>query len=325
MNSSSTQSLDQIDKFLEMLYEGIPEKTAATYIISNLCKSGNVQKLLKNGNYFIFIIESLIPALSRVLMEDGKRSMDLVRNILITFSSISTFPEYHGIITKNKIGDSCFKVIQRELERIETLFGENSIESVLSQKDEVEAKKLLAMFKKQDALFYYSVEILLNLSSNLEVEVKMVKRDISSKLLEIIGCQQKRSLDIVGIEVLQLTILFLKKLCLYKENMNIVSNFPTIIETIIYIFDIGNQNLTQITLKFMKNMALDAFFRSQCSNKKFISIIFSFLDKEIYYDQAIYILYLLSMDDNCRELFSEVKDAIPFVFDTLIIANEKIT
>jgi hypothetical protein len=58
--------------------------------------------------------ESLMSALSRVLREDGKRSMELVTNIIYIFFCFSNFSQFHSFITSNKIGDLCIKIIDQE-------------------------------------------------------------------------------------------------------------------------------------------------------------------------------------------------------------------
>ena len=56
-------------------------------------------------------------ALSRVLREDGRKSMELVTNIIYIFYCFSNFSQFHSIITQNKLGDMCLRIIQQELYR----------------------------------------------------------------------------------------------------------------------------------------------------------------------------------------------------------------
>lgn len=50
-------------------------------------------------------------ALSRVLREDGKRSMELMTNIVSIFYHFSDMTEVHGILTTNKVGDLTLRVV----------------------------------------------------------------------------------------------------------------------------------------------------------------------------------------------------------------------
>ncbi len=68
--------------------------------------------------------ESLISALCRVLREDGKRSMELVTNIIYVFFCFSNFSEFHEFLTTNKLGDMCFKIIDHEKARFQILVSD---------------------------------------------------------------------------------------------------------------------------------------------------------------------------------------------------------
>lgn len=47
--------------------------------------------------------ETLMQTLSRVLREDGKRSIDLCTNIISVFFSVSNFTQFHGLIMQNQV------------------------------------------------------------------------------------------------------------------------------------------------------------------------------------------------------------------------------
>lgn len=69
-------------------------------------------------------------ALSRVLREEWKRSIELSTNIVFTFFSFSTYNEFHPIILQYKIGSLCMDVIDYELKRFDqwkdNIEGKNS-------------------------------------------------------------------------------------------------------------------------------------------------------------------------------------------------------
>jgi hypothetical protein len=60
-------------------------------------------------------------ALSRVLREDGRKSLELVTNIIYIFFCFSNFSEFHPVITANKIGDMCLRITDQELKRFKIL------------------------------------------------------------------------------------------------------------------------------------------------------------------------------------------------------------
>lgn len=63
------------------------------------------------------ISEALLSALSRVLREEWKRSIELSTNIVYTFFCFSTYNEFHPVIIQYKIGSLCMDVIDYELKR----------------------------------------------------------------------------------------------------------------------------------------------------------------------------------------------------------------
>ena len=68
--------------------------------------------------------ESLLSALTRVLREDGKRSMELVTNIIYVFFCFSNFTEFHALLTGLKMGDMCLKWIEQEKSRYQVWLGD---------------------------------------------------------------------------------------------------------------------------------------------------------------------------------------------------------
>ena len=68
---------------------------------------------------YVFILDALMSALSRVLREDRKKNMELITNIVHIFYCFSNYTQYHPIITGKKVGDLCIKILEQELMRQE--------------------------------------------------------------------------------------------------------------------------------------------------------------------------------------------------------------
>lgn len=56
-------------------------------------------------------------ALARVIREDGKKSMELVTNIIYIFFCFSNFSHLHPFVISNKIGDTCLRITDQEIQR----------------------------------------------------------------------------------------------------------------------------------------------------------------------------------------------------------------
>lgn len=102
--------LNCIDDYVELLYDDIPEKIKGSALILQLARNpDNLMELARN--------EALLSALSRVLREEWKRSIELSTNIVYTFFCFSTYNEFHPVIIQYKIGSLCMDVIDYELKR----------------------------------------------------------------------------------------------------------------------------------------------------------------------------------------------------------------
>lgn len=211
---NSLGDISLIDEYIENLYEGMQEKLVATRKILELAKiPDNMEILLKNGIFKIIILESLMSALTRVLREDTKRSLELVTNIIFIFFCFSNFTEFHSYITSNKMGDMCCKIIDQEKARWSLWKEDQSNGDV-----EVNEKKYKSRLKRQDQLLFLAFHLLLNLAQDFTLEVKMVKRGIISSLMMML---ERPSSDLV-----LCVVTFLKKLSIFEENKNEMIKVP---------------------------------------------------------------------------------------------------
>ncbi|XP_025833909.1 kinesin-associated protein 3 isoform X2 [Agrilus planipennis] len=111
-NSSETNgaNINNLNEYIELLYEELPEKIkAASYILQLAKDPENLESLSKN--------ETILSALARVLREDWKRSIVLSTNLIFTFFCFSTYSCFHHVILSYKIGSLCMEIIDYELRR----------------------------------------------------------------------------------------------------------------------------------------------------------------------------------------------------------------
>jgi len=107
-------SIRNIDDYIELLYEELPERIRGSAYILQLARNpDNLEELEKN--------EAVLSALSRVLREDWRKSLDLSTNIIYTFFCFSTYTHFHSVIVKYKIGSLCMDVIEHELKRYDQM------------------------------------------------------------------------------------------------------------------------------------------------------------------------------------------------------------
>lgn len=110
INSPVEANYNNLSDYIDLLYEGMPEKIRGAHFIQFLARDPeNLEALSKN--------ETLISALGRVLREDWKRSLSLSTHLVFTFFCFSMYSSFHYIILKCKVGSICMDIIDFELRR----------------------------------------------------------------------------------------------------------------------------------------------------------------------------------------------------------------
>ena len=103
-------NINNLDDYIELLYEEVPAKVRGSSLILQLARNpDNLEELSQN--------EVLQGALSRVLREEWKVSIDLCTNIIYVFFCFSTFSGFHPIIARYKVGSLLMEIIDYEVKR----------------------------------------------------------------------------------------------------------------------------------------------------------------------------------------------------------------
>eukprot|EP00842_Homolaphlyctis_polyrhiza_P005073 jgi/Hompol1/5567/HPOL_000419-RA len=277
-------SMANIEEYIEGLYEEIAEKVKSTRNILQLAKiPENMTLLIKN--------ESLMSALSRVLREDGRKSMELVTNIIYIFFCFSNFSGFHAIITANKLGDMCLRIADQEqvrfdlwvqdLQKLEARVAQTPGDKSLVAQLDLEHRKTQSMLRKQDQLLF---------AEDLSIEVKMVKRGIVKYLINL--------LDRKTPELLILVITFLKKLSVFKENKDEILKVCVI-------------------LRLVLNLSHDSTFRGLLIKEGFHRKLVNMLNRRNFLMVTLQLLYQLSLEDKHRAS-SVFTDCIPQVIRMIL-------
>ncbi|CAD7091013.1 unnamed protein product [Hermetia illucens] len=115
--STPDASIRNIDEYVELLYEDLPERIRGSSLILKVARNpDNLEELEKN--------EAVLSALSRVLREDWRKNLDLSTNIIYTFFCFSTYTRFHPVIVQYKIGSLCMDIIDFELRRYDNMKNE---------------------------------------------------------------------------------------------------------------------------------------------------------------------------------------------------------
>ncbi|CAH0775981.1 unnamed protein product [Bemisia tabaci] len=125
-------SFNNMEDYLELLYEDLQEKVRGSALILELAKEPNNLEELSNR-------DSVLSALSRVLREDWRKSIELSTNIVYIFFCFSTYSIFHPIIMQFKVGSLCIEIIDYELKRYDE--WKSSLENQ-EKKDEPKPSRL---------------------------------------------------------------------------------------------------------------------------------------------------------------------------------------
>ncbi|XP_077439270.1 kinesin-associated protein 3a [Vanacampus margaritifer] len=291
-------SINNIDGYLELLYEDIQEKIRGATLIFQLARNpDNLEELKKN--------EMALAALARVLREDWKKSVELATTIICIFFCFSSFSQFHGLVTHFKIGALCMNIIEHELKRYDVwhdelqrkkkAYEEFSENQNLKKEHEKSLKKYQSLLNKQEQLLRVSLCLLLNLAEDTHTELKMRNKNIVNMLVKILDRKDE--------ELLLVVVSFLKKLSIFLENKNDMAEVFAV-EKLALLVPCEHEDLLNTTLRLLLNLSFDTALRNQMVQAGLIAILSSLLADEGQRQLSMCILYHISMEDRFKSLFA---------------------
>lgn len=312
--------IGELDDYLELLYEGqeeMTEKIHGTAMILKLCRNvGHLEQLIQN--------HTVMGALSRVLAEEFRKSMDLTYNIVRIFLSFSNFQEMHAILANYRVGNMMMKILDLEAKRIEHRNEEDrkreedgeSLRKAdggreserLAKRRARDAAKFRILQQKQDRLLFAVFHVLINLAEDANVEKKMVKRGVIDFLLLLLQRSSANLLIIVTA--------FLKKLSVFEENVAQIVQGGAV-AGLVRALPCSNDPLMHVTLRCLFNLSFDAAARTAMMEASLLPKLAELLKKAPFRARTLRLLYHLSADDRCKSLFTYT-DAVPIVMKLLL-------
>ncbi|GBG72063.1 hypothetical protein CBR_g10998 [Chara braunii] len=298
--------MEDLDLYLEWLYEGMDEKIKASSMVCQLARrTENMEGLLAHT--------TLIGALARVLREDGRKSLDLCRNIISLFFAFSNFSQFHHVILEHQVGNMTMNIIDLEIQRTEARLqaeGPAAL-AVLPTPGTVPSEKeirTMQLNRKQEKLLYISFYLLLNLAEDVNIEKKMKKRNIVVYLSKMLT---RRS-----IELLILVTTFLKKLSIYQENKDVMAQ-EAVVDKLAVFVPCQTETLLICVLRLLLNLSFDAKLRDDVVRNGLIPKLVGLLRAPRLQNLVLGLLYHLSIEDKHKSVFTPT-EAVSIVFDLLV-------
>ncbi|KAI2808701.1 Kinesin-associated protein 3, partial [Blomia tropicalis] len=297
-------SLGQLDYYIELLYDELEDKIKGAFAIFKLVSDPeNIKSLSMN--------DTLLCALSRVLREDGKKSLELSIYISCIFSHFAQYADFHFAISNYKVGSTCLELIYFEVLREESWGKELNQKKNIAEKqlENLKAKlsyeKLLVSYqslvKKQNILFKYALYILMNISEDLKLEFKIINKEIISLLVKLLERNNQ--------DLLLIIVIYLKKLSVFIENKNQMKEL-SVLKYLTALLFVDNELLIFNTLKLMYNLMIDREIRISFIRNSSLSKLISFFGKGSYMPVIVSIFYLISCEAKYVVIFANYPQLI---------------
>jgi hypothetical protein len=273
----------------------------ATFMIAQLARSTeNLEVLLMS--------ENLLNGLSRVLREDGRKSIDLAINIISVFFSFSHFSQFHQVLLEHQIGDMTMRLVDLELKRADER------EKLEKKEPPTEAKQRKAMMvtRKQDKLLYVCLYLLLNLAEDVSIERKIKKRNVVAYLAKVL---ERRN-----VELLILSVTFLKKLSIYKENKDKMQECG-LVGRLAQFVPVSNDVLQNAVLRLLLNLSFDIEMREEMVKSGLVQKVVELMRNPLFQNVSMALLYHISMEDKCKSMFTYT-GVIPWLLENILVVDD---
>uniref|UniRef100_A0A3P8UMC3 Kinesin-associated protein 3a n=1 Tax=Cynoglossus semilaevis TaxID=244447 RepID=A0A3P8UMC3_CYNSE len=288
-------NINSVDEYVERLYEDVPEKIRGATLLLQLARNpDNLEEIILN--------ETVLGALARVLREDWKQSVDLATTIIHVFFCLSSFSQFHGLVTHFKIGALCMNIVEFELKKYD-LWREELQKKKKNLKKEQQkcVRKYQCLVTKQEQLLRVALCLLLKLAEDTRTELKMRNKNIVHTLVKVLERDDQ--------ELLLVAVSFLKKLSIFLENKNDMAE-TSAVEKLSLLVPCEHTELLSTTLRLLLNLSFDTTLRSHMVQAGLIPKLSALLADEAQRQISMCLLYHVSIDHRFKSMFADT-DCIP--------------
>ena len=309
----TTVTIDEIEKYVDLLYEKSEDKIKGARCLLYLVQS-------PQNIYLIFEEhEKLLDVISRTLKDEHKKLLELSIYLIYFFYAFSQYQIFHPIILGRAVGETCMGIIEYNLAKFDYRKDELirlSTSNKLTPKEyQIHLEKFLFVVRKQDRLLTKAFQILHRLAEDPKVEVKMVKKGIVNLLL--------RNMGRININLLLEVLLFLKKLSIIQVNKDAMIR-GKIFEKMMKVFEIRHPFIWAINLQIFFNLSFDHGFRMEVISKpEAFYQLTSFFKLTDFRSNILRIFYNFSLEEKALPLFYN-SETIFIIYELLDKFPEKI-
>lgn len=307
--------VQHIENYIDKLYEeSMDLKVQGAKCILRVCTDPVNLELLCDHEI------ALLGVLSRELRDGGKKSFELSVAVVCTFLCFSHFSQFHPSLMQNQCGDAIMRVVEYEsqrhqvrkedMERRKMRFSElgdkaTAEDRKLFSKDE---KKFSIQVSRQCKLMHICLMALLNLAEEIAIEKKMVNRKLPELLASVLDRDQE--------DLLQVTLLFLKKLSVFEENKDTFSARNTLTR-MVQLAQHPNVRIALLSLHVLYNLSFDESVRGQLVESGIVKLLVDHLRNPPFRHIVLRLLYHFSMDDR-KSLMAYHRDGMIMLLQLVV-------
>ena len=306
-------NIDQIEKYVDLLYEQPEEKIKGARYLLYLIQSPNNMYIIGEEQ------EKLLDVISRTLRDEHKKILELSIYLIYFFYAFSQYQIFHPLLLDRSVGELCMGIIDYNLlkydYRKDELIHLSTSNKLTPKEYQVSLEKFLFLVRKQDRLLTKAFQILHRLAEDPKVEVKMVKKGIVNLLL--------KNMDRININLLLEVLLFLKKLSIIQVNKDAMIK-GKIFEKMMKVFEIRHPYIWAINLQIFFNLSFDHGFRMEVISKpEAFYQLTSFFKLTDFRSNILRIFYNFSLEEKALPLFYN-SETIFIIYELLDKFPEKI-
>jgi len=312
-NDLTSVNFDDIEKYVDLLYEKPEEKIKGARNLLYLIQSPNNIYMLCEEQ------EKLLDVISRTLRDENKKILELSIYLIYFFYAFSQYQMFHPLLLHRSVGEICMAIIDYNLlkydYRRDELIRFSNSNKISPKEYQIHLEKFLFLVRKQDRLLTKAFQILHRLAEDPKVEVKMVKKGIVNLLLKNMGR--------ININLLLEVLLFLKKLSIIQVNKDAMIK-GKIFTKMMKVFEIRHPYIWAINLQIFFNLSFDRGFRMEVIKKpEAFYQLTSFFKLTDFRSNILRIFYNFSLEEKALPLFYN-SEAIFIIYELLDKFPEKI-
>eukprot|EP00761_Pharyngomonas_kirbyi_P000081 gb/GECH01000081.1/.p1 GENE.gb/GECH01000081.1/~~gb/GECH01000081.1/.p1 ORF type:complete len:717 (+),score=133.10 gb/GECH01000081.1/:1-2151(+) len=262
MKEASQASMDDLESYLEMLYDDDHD--------TQISGASKIKQLAREDHHLeeLAANPALLGALQRVLREEGHHSLTLATHVMYTLYRFSHYSKFHAPLRRNDTAPCALAVLERQIRYYFEL------QDGFQQKTEEERSRMVnpvrRLLKQQDHLLYLAVHLILNLSEDVTVEQDMREQGLVPMLVDLLHRNH--------VDLLTLTITFLKKLSIYAENKDEMLNTGVVTRVAKFV-NRGSAALRSATLRLLLNLSFDPSAAESMIEERVVSKLIEVLPK----------------------------------------------